>query len=374
MKQLYNDNKIFRIITKILTVIIILAILIILFLNFWPSLGGNINQNDKKEYEKRALNYIDGKFQNEKEINLKYKKTENVYMSKKDAKPKEKLKIETPEFLENPSEEDLTITWLGHASTLIEISKMKVLIDPMFSSYSSPLQFIGPKRFSDSPLEIEDLPNIDIVIITHDHYDHLDYNTIKKIKNKVDKFIVPLGVEKHLEKWGIDKNKIISMVWWEEIQINKLTVVCTPSQHYSNRSIDDKNNTLWASFILKNDNYQIYQSGDTGYAEHFKKIYQKYGEFDLVLLDTGQYNNSWKEVHMNPEESVNSALDLHAKVAMPIHWGTFNLASHPWDDPGVRFTKEAKEKSLISITPLIGQTVNYKNYNDYIYNNWWDAI
>lgn len=374
MKEFYKNHKLIRILMWITLILLTIILIFILILNFFPPLGGKITVKDKKEYEKRALNYIDGKFHNEEDFELIYKSTENIYLSTKNTKPERILKVEKPELLENPKSDDLTVTWLGHSSTLIQMSGLNILIDPMFSEYSSPLQFVGPKRFSELPLEIDELTTIDIVLITHDHYDHLDYNTIKKLKDKTKKFIVPLGVEKHLQKWGVTEETITNLAWWEETNINDLKIVCTPAQHYSNRSINDRNNTLWASFVLKNDYYQIFQSGDTGYNRHFKEIYEKYGSFDLVLLDSGQYNNSWKQVHMTPEESVTASIDLHAKVAMPIHWGTFSLAMHPWDDSVERFMNTAKEKELTAITPKIGNTVNYKDYSSYTDYNWWKDI
>lgn len=298
----------------------------------------------------------------------------NRYLSTKDTIPQEIIKSERPTIIDDLNEDDLTITWFGHSTILVQISGLNILIDPVFSERTSPVSFIGPKRFSEIPMTIEELPDIDIVLITHDHYDHLDYKTIKELNKKTDKFIVPLGVEKHLLRWKIDKNKITNMAWWEETNVGTLTIGCTPAKHFSGRSLNDRFQTLWASWVLKNDKYQIFESGDTGYDNHFNEIYQKYGEFDLVLLDSGQYNNLWPEVHMNPEESVQASIDLHAIVRMPIHWGTFSLAPHPWDDTVERFTKKANEENLTTITPKIGQTVNYKDYNLYTNNNWWKNI
>lgn len=365
-------KKVFMIIGIILLTILIL---VVLFINFWPPLGGKINKSDRENYESRASNYENGLFNNESELLMINSNHEpNEYLSKKGVTPKEIIKSVKPTLLENKTEEDLTITWFGHSTILIQISGMNILIDPVFSDYASPVSFFGPKRFSELPLSIEELPDIDIVLITHDHYDHLDYKTIKKLKDKTKKFIVPLGVEKHLLKWKVEEEKITNMAWWEETKVGSLTIACTPAKHYSNRSINDRFNTLWASWVLKNDKYQIFESGDTGYDKHFEGIYNKYGEFDLVLLDSGQYNNMWPEVHMNPEESIQASIDLHAKVRMPIHWGTFSLSSHPWDDTVERFTKKANEENLKTITPKIGETVNYNNIDLYTNNNWWKSI
>ncbi len=375
MKEFYKNHLIIRILAKIVIVILIFIIIVFLVLNFWPPLGRKPNKHDRENYASRASNYKDGKFQNEAHFELIHNTNEkNIFLSTKESTPKETLKAEKPTFLENPTNEDLTITWFGHSTTLIQMSGLNILIDPMFSNYSSPLQGVGPKRFSEIPMEIEELPNIDIVLITHDHYDHLDYKSIKKLKDKASIFIVPLGVEKHLESWGVKKSNIQNLAWWEEYRIGDLTVALTPAKHYSNRSINARFNTLWGSFVLMNEKYKIYESGDTGYGKHFQEIYEKYGEFDLVLLDAGQYNTMWPNVHMFPEESVQAALDLHAKVAMPIHWGTFSLSSHPWDDTVERFVAVSKEASLTKITPNLGHTVNYNEYNLYTNNNWWKEI
>lgn len=378
MKEILK-NKWIKLLGKtlfiILIIIIILLIITFLILNFYPPLGGKITKQDEENYSTRATNYKNGLFTNENDIIfIDNNAKPNTYISTKGETPKETIKSEKPTLLDDPQEEDLTITWFGHSTILIQMSGLNILIDPVFSDYASPVQLLGPKRFSELPMTIEELPHIDLVLITHDHYDHLDYNSIKKLKDKTDKFIVPLGVEKHLLKWKVDEDKIENMAWWEETTIGTLTIACTPAKHYSNRSINDRFKTLWASYVLKNNNYQIFQSGDTGYDKHFEEIYKKYGEFDLALLDSGQYNTMWPEVHMTPEESVQASIDLHAKVRMPIHWATFQLSSHPWDETPERFTKKSQEENVTSITPKIGQTVNYNNYNEYINNNWWKDI
>ena len=375
MKDFYRNNLIIRILVRIIIVILILVLLVVLVLNFWLPLGGKISKNDRKDYEERSINFKDGKFQNIHEFEMIQRNSEeNIYLSTKDVIPKEILKAETPTLLDNPKEEDLTFTWFGHSTLLIQMSKMNILVDPIFSDYSSPLQGVGPKRFSELPMEIDELPNIDIVLITHDHYDHLDYNSIRKLKDKVREFVVPLGVEKHLQRWGVDSNKIHNMAWWEEYVINDLTIALTPARHYSSRSINDRYNTLWGSYVLMNENYKIYESGDSGYDDHFKEIYERYGEFDLAFVECGQYNTMWANSHMMPEFSVQAMEELHAKVIMPIHWGTFKLAKHPWDDSVERFVKKAAEDEIEAITPKIGETVNYMGYDSYIGNNWWKDI
>lgn len=366
-------SKILKISKIIIIIILILVLVIIIIYNFWPSLGGSPNKKDKEDYEKLAENYKDGVFTNYKDFSIITDNPKpNNFVSIKENIPKEKIPVVKPNFLENPASEDLTFTWLGHSTLLLQMSGLNILFDPIFSDYASPVLGFGPKRFSSLPIEIEDLPKIDIVIISHDHYDHLDYKSIKELKSKVDLFIVPLGVEKHLIKWGIHEDKIKRMAWWEEYKIKDLTVSCTPAQHDSNRG-KVLNKTLWASYVLKNDKYNIYESGDTGYNIHFKEISETYGSFDLAFIESGQYNNMWPDIHMKPEEGIQAGLDLNAKVLMPIHWGTFSLSIHGWDDSVIRFTKESEEKNIETITPRIGQTVKYEEYYNYK-EKWWEDI
>ena len=254
----------------------------------------------------------------------------------------------------------------------MQIHGMNILIDPIFSEYSSPFSFVGPERFSDFPIFIDDMPNIDIVVISHDHYDHLDYDTTMKMDRKVSKYVVPLGVENHLERWNIDKNKIINMAWWEEININGLTIGCTPARHNSGRSLFNRFSSLWASWVFEDEYYRVFESGDTGFDTHFKDIYDKYKEFDLALIDSGQYDTRWKSNHMVPEESVEAGEILNSKVIMPIHWGAFKLSNHPWDDGVERFTIKADKKNIKYITPKIGETVIYGK--DMPSDKWWKDI
>ena len=250
---------------------------------------------------------------------------------------------------------------------------MNILFDPVFSDISSPVSFIGSRRFSDLAMTAEELPDIDIVIISHDHYDHLDYPTIRKIDSKVGKYIVPLGIENHLERWGVSEDKIITAAWWEEIELDGLTIACTPSRHYSGRKLIDQNATLWASWTLMNDSYKVFESGDTGYGDQFEEIYEKFGDFDLALMDCAQYSTAWHDVHMFPEEAVSAANILHARVAIPIHWGAFTLSDHPWDDPAERFTLNGEETGLNVVTPKLGETVEWSHLGDY-QERWWREI
>ena len=373
MKEIYLKYKIVRVLIKIIITILILILLVFLFLKIWKPFGATPSKEDKKDYEERATNYKNGLFNNERDFKMIYNDDkENEYVSKKGMIPTDDLHTATPSYKENPSIDDFNITWFGHSTILMQMHGMNILIDPVVSEKASPVSFAGPSRFSDIVMEIEDLPNIDIVVISHDHYDHLDYKTIKEIDSKVDKYIVPLGIENHLERWGVDKDKIINLAWWEEVNINGLLIACTPAKHYSGRNVIDMYNNLWASWVFIDENYKVFASGDSGFDKHFEEIYNKYGEFDFAMLESGQYDVKWRSTHMTPEEAVEAGKILKAKVIMPIHWGAFKLANHPWDDSVERFTLKADEENINYITPMLGETISYQ-LNPKI-NKWWTNI
>jgi L-ascorbate metabolism protein UlaG (beta-lactamase superfamily) len=262
------------------------------------------------------------------------------------------------------------IVWFGHSSYLIRIDNKNILVDPVFSGNASPFSFMV-KAFEGSDVyTTEDLPEIDVLILTHDHYDHLDYKTIKKLNKKNKVIYCSLGLASHLTYWGFSENIITEMDWW---QTNKLTADMTltamPARHFSGRGFK-RFKTLWSSFILKTASYNLYLGGDSGYDKHFKEIGEKYGPFDIVILESGQYNTAWPLIHMMPEQTVQAALDLKAKVLLPVHWGKFSLALHPWNEPIQRVLKEAASADLKITTPMIGEPVILDEvYPD---KNWWD--
>jgi len=194
-------------------------------------------------------------------------------------------------------------------------------------------------------------------LISHDHYDHLDYWSITKLKDNVKKFYVPLGVAAHLKAWGVEEVKIVEMDWWEEVKFEELVFACAPARHFSGRGLTNKDSTLWCSWVVKGDNANIFFSGDTGYNEGFKKIGEKYGPFDLTLLECGQYNEGWAEIHMMPEQTVQAHIDLRGKLLMPIHWAAFKLSVHPWQEPVERLLAKANSLGVKVTTPKIGEPV-----------------
>ncbi len=356
----------------LLIIAVILYVFALIFLNVWPPFGGKANKRDKLMYAQRTKHFDGKKFFYSEDFSV-MGESDDPYADRTSGKgtsPEDTLPTAVPAPLESPKAEDMTLTWFGHSTVMFQMQGMNIMFDPVFNTITSPVSFIGPKRFSDIVMQIEELPNLDIVIITHDHYDHLDYKTIKKINEKTERFIVPLGVENHLERWGIPAEKITVMAWWEETDINGLTIACVPSKHFSGRGLTDQNATMWSSWVLKNEKYSILETGDSGYGEHFAEIYEKYGEFTLALMDCAQYNTMWHNVHMFPEETVKAAKDVHAQVLMPIHWGAFKLSNHAWDNPPERVVQRADEVGQAVISPKLGETVNWNDWENY-QTRWW---
>lgn len=279
-------------------------------------------------------------------------------------------KVDSIQIVSKPPEIK-RLTWFGHSACLLEMEGKRILFDPMLGPSPAPHPLLGPKRFSkELPIPIEKLPHIDAVVISHDHYDHLDYESILKLKDKTDHFYAPLGVGAHLVAWGVDPDKITELDWWKESSIDGFTFICTPARHFSGRGLFDKFATLWSSWIVTTENTRLYFSGDGGYGPHFKEIGDRYGPFDLVMLECGQYNKLWKDIHMMPEETVQAAIDLKGKVMMPIHWGAFALAMHPWTDPVSRVTKSAHARNINITTPVIGEPVMFQGPEIPI-REWW---
>lgn len=249
----------------------------------------------------------------------------------------------------------LMVTWFGHSTFLIEMEGKVLMLDPMLGPASSPFAFMTKRFSSELAITPQELPYIDAVLFSHDHYDHLDYPTILALKDKVGHFYVPLGLGSHLQRWGVDSARITEMDWWDETSFEGLTFACTPAQHFSGRSVNDRNCTLWASWAIIGKHRRVYFSGDSGYFPGFKRIGSLYGPFDIALVECGQYNELWSEIHMMPEETAQTCLDVRSKALMPIHWGMFNLSLHPWTEPVERVSKAASELGVQLVTPSIGQ-------------------
>ncbi len=324
---------------------------------------------------KQSPNYKNEGFQNLSETPMMLQDTSYYDLIKKtltrspDVKPPSKLpSVKTD--LKNIESDQPVIVWFGHSSYLIKINNKNILVDPVFSGNASPVSFMVHAFEGSDVYTTDDLPVIDFLILTHDHYDHLDYKTVKKLKVKVKAIYCSLGLASHLTYWGFNENIVTEMDWW---QTNRLTadmaLTATPARHFSGRGFK-RFKTLWSSFILQTNTHNLYLGGDSGYDKHFKQIGEKYGPFDIAVLESGQYNAAWPLIHMMPEQTVQAALDLRAKVLLPVHWGKFTLSMHPWNEPVQRVLKAAASENLKVTTPMIGeQVILDESYPD---KKWWE--
>lgn len=365
----------------IIATIAILVAVYFLIVNFYPSFGGDVGKKRQELYGRQSTHYKNGKFWNtnanaprEQSFTEILKIARKFFFEKvKNGRPNRDL---TPVKLDSTEvanyHKNARLIWYGHSAFLLQMDGKNLLLDPMFGKVAAPLEMLGEKRFnSELPLEIAKLPKIDAIIFSHDHYDHLDYGSVMKLKTKTEHFFVPLGVGVHLEAWGIHKDKITELDWWQETEFKNLKFVCTPAQHFSGRKINNRMSTLWSSWVIQSENENIYFSGDGGYAPHFKKIGEKYGPFDIALMECGQYNKMWADIHMMPEETAQAGVDVKAKKIMPIHWAGFKLAMHSWTDPIERVSAKAKELNLPLVTPKIGEEILVKD-SIKVYGHWWN--
>ena len=312
--------------------------------NFDPERGTFVNRRHD-EYEK-MMNSFDF-------VTL-FK--ENVF-GKEVREPPKPLPADLPDWSEWNEQENAYI-WFGHSTILCRMAGKNILFDPVFGN-AAPVSFAVP-RFQKTVLSLEDLPPIDVVFISHDHYDHLSYDAMLFFKEqRQTTFYVPLGVSHYLIGWGIEGSRITELDWWDESTIDAIQVASTPSQHFSGRTGPRGLRTLWTSWVLKTEGFALYFSGDSGYDIHFKQIGDKYGPFDIAFMETGQYNPMWHMSHMFPEESAQGGVDLRAKAVHPIHWGTFKLSTHSWDDPVKRIVMKATQLSLPISIPKHGEMVSF---------------
>ena len=373
-----NDitNPSFKRKTKLFSMVIVVLVTIIIItasiaLNFAEDFGG-----DPQKYD--SPNYKDDKFVNLQptemgsDENASFWETLGQYMKSDDYRsPNIKLPSE-PFSLEDLEDGEVSITWLGHSTIFIRSNDVTLITDPVFGDHGAGPLSLGPRPFAyENTYSIEQLPEIDYVFISHDHYDHLDMKTAKYLKNS--QFFVPLGVKSHLLVWGIDEDNIQEFDWYDEVEISSdLNAVMTPARHFSGRGIFNGDSTLWASWVLNLHDENIYFSGDTGYMEEFAEIGERYGPFDIAFLESGQYNIAWKEIHMMPDEVVKAGLDLKADVILPIHNSKYELALHRWDEPLEKVSTIGFENNLTVATPLIGQ--NFVLGDPVPMDAWWRNV
>lgn len=364
----------------ILSIILLIVLITIVFVYTSPQFGGSPTKEQKLAYAQTG-HYENGKFVNQipspMEVGIKdipsllYKQIKGD-PNKQPGIKFDVLKIDSLDIEQKP--DSITrLTWFGHSAFLLEIRGKKILIDPMFGDVPAPHPWLGRSRYSNGlPIEIEKLPQIDAVIMSHDHYDHLDYGSIMRLKEKTKEFYMPLGVGAHFRKWGVQDERIHELDWWDDIELDSLKFTCAPARHFSGRGFGDRAATLWASWVIESPDKKIYFSGDSGYGPHFKEIGERFGGFDFAMMECGQYNEKWHSIHMMPEETIQAAIDINSKMTMPIHWAAFTLSLHSWTDPVERALKKAEELNVPFCTPQIGEPVIIgKTYPG---SKWWRTL
>lgn len=271
--------------------------------------------------------------------------------------------------------EESTIYKISHSTVLMQLSGHYWLTDPVFSERASPVQWAGPKRFHQLPLQLFEVPPLAGIILSHDHYDHLDKHSVLALNARTERFIVPLGVDQHLINWGIPKDKIVALDWWQSTSLHSVTLTATPAQHFSGRGLNDKNRTLWASWAIRTEKENVFFSGDSGYFSGFKTIGDRLGPFDFTLIETGAYNELWADIHMLPEQSLRAHLDLQGKHMIPIHNSSFDLAMHNWHEPLERLEAAAKAYHVSLLTPVFGQSVSLSQADPVTtQHRWWKSM
>ncbi|MGW3040756.1 MBL fold metallo-hydrolase [Kitasatospora sp. NPDC001159] len=277
-----------------------------------------------------------------------------------------------PAAATGPAAEGVEITWYGHASALVEVEGSRVLLDPVWSDRCSPAAHVGPKRLHPVPVELEELPPVDVVLISHDHYDHLDMATVKRlVRSQSAPFAVPLGIGGHLRRWGVPEHRIIELDWDETCTLGELVLTLTSAHHFSGRGLT-RNTTLWGSWVIAGPARKVFYTGDSGYFEGYGRIGEQHGPFDAALVQIGAYDAAWADIHMTPEDAVLAHRDLRAGLLVPVHWCTFNLGLHPWAEPVERLLKEAKAQAVPLAVPRPGERVDVDNPPEL--DGWWESV
>ncbi len=341
--------------------------------------GGKITKQWKLKYQS-CKNWKEGKFQNlmDTQTAIDWKKIPGILCKQikghQESYPKSPLPIkklnEQSFFMDdNP----VKFIWYGHSVVLMRINNINILIDPMLGPDASPIAPTKTKRFSKNTLDIiHDLPEIDLMLITHDHYDHLDYESIQRLKNKTKNYFVSFGVKRHLVSWGIKEDLIKEFDWWDKRLFQGIEITFTPTRHFSGRGLSSLARCLWGGWAFKTNSENIWFSGDGGYGEHFLEVGNRLGPFDFAFMECGQYCEDWADIHMFPKQSVQAAIDAQVKKAMPVHWAGFNLSyAHSWYEPAQDFLNYAKKKELEVIFPHLGEIFNFHNTS---LKTWWQEF
>lgn len=348
----------------------IVAIAVVLIASTgWLDALGDEPKGERLARIQRSPNYRDGAFRNPVEESQLVRKPSNRGMLRRwlggheqrvPPGPMPIVKLTKADFAKPPAS-GLRATWLGHSTVLVEIDGARILFDPVWARRASPSSLIGPRRFFPPPLALEDLPPLDAIVASHDHYDHLDRGVVRALARDANqsraRFIAPLGVGAHLEKWGVAPSRITELDWSESTSLGPLTLTATPARHFSGRALNDRNHTLWASWSVVGPVHRVFHSGDTGPFAGFADIGIRHGPFDLTLIKIGAYDPMWPDIHLNPEQAIDANTKVRGKMLLPIHWGTFNLAFHSWDEPAERLVAAALANGTQIVIPRPGESI-----------------
>lgn len=363
-----------------LLVVLAFAMALLLYFLFHPRIGDDPT-GERLARIQGSAHYKEGKFQNVEETTMDMppsKMARVMWQFIKGGEGREPKSIIPTvafdrEIWDAILDSSYAVAWFGHSSLLIKMGGTTFLCDPVFGERASTFSFMGPKRFNyDGHMSVDQLPHVDVVLLSHDHYDHLDHGTVVQLKDKVQRWVMPLGVGAHLERWGVAADRIIERDWWESVELEGSRCTLAPSRHFSGRSLTNRFSTLWGSWVIEGSGKRIYFGADSGPSGNFAEVGERFGAFDLVLLECGAYNVDWAEIHMRPEETAQAAKELNAKVLMPIHWAKFSLAMHPWKEPVERLTIAARSLGMPLLTPRVGRIVMDADLS--LSERWWDEV
>ncbi|MBU0984418.1 MAG: MBL fold metallo-hydrolase [candidate division Zixibacteria bacterium] len=338
--------------------------------------GDNSTALTRKQRIEQSANFVDGKFVNAVPTirHTEGSKLPILYSfvrHRNDRRPKDRLPTMPVDLTAFRSTPGVKAVWLGHSTVLLRSDSLTILIDPVFDNQTA-LRIGRTDRFQPAPLVRDSLPPIDIILISHDHPDHLEESTVKHLARTGSRFVVPLGVGEILEDWDVWDNQIIELDWWEGVAAGPVELVCTPARHCSGRGLFGVDKTLWSSWVVIGTHARIFYSGDTGFSQHFDDIGERFGPFDLTLMQIGAYDENWPEIHMIPEDAIAAQIALDGRLLLPVHWATFDLALHTWDDPIGRLTRAATKHSVDLVTPMMGVVLNLDSIVATV--NWWDGV
>lgn len=372
-----NTSVIKKVMIALLSIVVLVAVTIFFYMR--QAKFGQAPTGERLERMMQTDNYKNNAFQNIEEtpsLTEGYSMTKiffNFLFAKfPETVPVDSLPSVKTDLFQLPIDSNILI-WFGHSSYYLQLNGKRFLVDPVFSGNASPLPGTNLSFNGSDIYSADDIPPIDYLMITHDHYDHLDYETVLDLEKKVGKVICGLGVGQHFERWGYSTDKIIEKNWYETIKLeNDLVVHTAPTRHFSGRGFS-RNNTLWMSFVLESPTQKVYIGGDSGYGKHFAQIGEEHGPIDLAILDNGQYNEAWQAIHMLPEEVLKAAADLKAKRLLPVHSSKFKLAYHPWNEPLNKITMLNGDHGISLVTPMIGEELSLNDVNRK-YSRWWDKL